>query len=81
MGGASDVHETEEKGRQVSSGKPEGRRSFGRHRHRWKDNTNVDINRRRKDRRRLDSSGQWKRPPEGSHDGGSECLSSIKWRI
>jgi hypothetical protein len=43
MGGACSTYEGEERVYRVLVGKPEGKRSLGRHRRRWEDNIKMDL--------------------------------------
>jgi len=43
MGGACNAYGGEERRVQGSGGKPGGKRPLGRHRHRWEDNTKMDL--------------------------------------
>jgi len=43
MGGAGSTYGEEEKCIQGFGGKPKGKKPFGRPRHRWEDNINMDI--------------------------------------
>jgi hypothetical protein len=55
-------------------GKPEGRRQFGRPRHRWEDNIRMDRVRSCE----LDSAGSGYGPVAGSYEHGNEPSGSIK---
>ena len=47
----------------VLVGKPEGKRSLGRPRHRWEDNIKMDL-------REVGGSGDWMELPQVGTDGG-----------
>jgi hypothetical protein len=61
-------------------GKPKGKRSLGRHRHRQKDNFYIGSERKRVGGCALDSSGSEQGSAGGSYEHSNELSGSIKGR-